>query len=148
MAIAVRIQKLDSSNNPIGNVDFQRYEVVDTRVSPFQPSKIQRSQTGAPTLFIQGDPWHMITVRFRVHGKTTQDKITEIRNHIRNNGILRVYPKYYADATSYYDCFVPPQIVMDFLFSGEYKGGEILQLTFMETDQTSKVVVSGDIIVE
>ena len=148
MAIAVRIQKLDSNKNPIGNIDFQRYEIVDTVVEPFQPSKVQRSQKGAPTLFILGDPWHVVRIRCRIHGKSTQDKLTEIRNYIRSQGILRVYPKYYKDQTQYFDCFIQPEIAIDFLFSGEYKAGDTINLVFLETDQSSQVVVSSDVIVE
>lgn len=148
MAIAIRIQKLDSDLNPIGNVDFERYEIMDTRVNPVIETNIQRAQAGQPTLFILSDQWHSVSVQFRIHGQTTQNKMTQLRNYIRSGELLRIYPKWYKDETFFFDSFVDPgSIPLEFLFSGEYKGGDSLNLIFLEADKSSQAVMEEDLII-
>lgn len=148
MATAIRIQKLDSSLNPVGNVDFERYEIIDTRVNPVLEANIQRAQTGKPTLFILSDQWHSVSVQFRIHGKTTQDKMTELRNYIRSGELLRIFPKWYKDQTYFFDGFVDPgTITLEFLFSGEYKMGDSINLTFFEADKSNQTVMEEDLII-
>jgi len=158
MPIAVRIQKLDSDSNPIGNIDFYRYEQASAQVVSDQESVVQKAQNGAPTLFIQNDEYAVLQFETINYGKSTTDKFTELRNFINAGGIVRVYHKYYYEvyvaaggggASSYYDCFIKPETLpIEQLFSGEYKRGDKIKLLFYETDQDSQYVVSEEIVIE
>lgn len=148
MAMAIRIKKLDSNLNPIGNVDFQRHEILDTRVDPVLKTNIQSAQTGQPTLFILSDQWFAVMIQFRIHGQSTQNKMTELRNYIRSGKLLRIYPKWYKDQTYFFDGFIDPaSIPLEFLFSGEYKGGETINLTFLEADKSGQTMMEEDLII-
>ena len=149
MSVAIRLTKLDSSGNDIGHIDFERKEIMDTDVLPFIDSNVQRAQKGAPTLFIITDEYHVINVNVRIFGTTTESKLTELRNFILAGGIVRVYPKYYEDQATYYDCFIEPKsLQLISAFSGESMAGKKLKLQFLETDETSQYVVSDEIVIE
>jgi len=150
MPTAVRIQTLDSASQPVANVNFERYEIENTRVLPVDDESFeQESQSGDPTLFLLKDPWHVINIRVRIHGASTEAKLTVIRNFIRAGGIVRVFPKYFSgDIDDFYDCYIRPEsIPINSLFSGESRANEIVSLVFRETDQASQYIVSEDIVI-
>lgn len=149
MATAVRFQKLNSSGVSIGNVDFERYEIKDSRVLSTQESIMQKAQNGDPTLFLQADEYLFVEIQFRNHGNSTTAKFTEMRNFINAGGILRLFPKYISDSANYYDGFIEPKALpVEQLFSGEYKGGDIIKVKFYESTMDSQYVAAEDIVME
>lgn len=154
MSTALRIQTLDGSStpgSPIADVDFDRKEVTNVEIFPAVETVIKRSQKGNPTLFLRqavgATPYHTIRVDFRIHGITTTNKLVTIRNHLLGGGTLRIYPKYYSDDSTFYDCFAEPKFLNDLIFSGEQKGGERETIIFHESDQTSQVTVGTGVVV-
>jgi hypothetical protein len=130
MAVALRIVKVGT---PSVEIDFEEYEVTKVSVRPYHPSRVDRAQTGKPTLFIFGSSKVTVTIDFRIHGDTTSAKLTTIRNAAKTTGQqFQVYPKYIDDNSAYYDCVVSPLIPINWLISGMYSAGEIYQLAFQE----------------
>lgn len=149
MATAVRLTKLDSDGNPVTNINFDAFEIMNTEVAPVIETVTQRSQKGAPTLFIIADEYAEIEIEFLIYGTATETKLTELRNFILANGIVRVYPKYRSDPSTYWDCFVDPETIpVQFGFSGYSRGNKKVKIKFIETDQSSQYVVSEEITLE
>lgn len=146
-AIAVRVETLDSSNNPIAQIDFYAYEVQGIDVDQLLQRRVDRSQSGKPTDFIFGDPWHNITVNLRIHGSSTLAKLTTLRNHAKNNGTFRVYPHFRENQAEFYDCILEPPSKTLTAFSGLHRGGDSYTMEFQETDKSSQVVSQDDIII-
>lgn len=146
---AVRLTKLDSDNLPVGNINFDRKEVMRSEVRSNQKSVSLDSQSGNPTLMILSDEYMSVPITFLSFGTATENKFTELRNFIKAGGIVRVYPKFIAAPTVYYDChIVPASIPVAFGFSGESRGGVPVNLVFKETIQESQYVVSEEITIE
>lgn len=132
MATALRIQQL-TGGSPVQNIDFEEYEVTKIQVRPYHPSRIERAQTGKPTLLMFGNSRAVISVGFRIHGEVTPGKLTTLRNLAKTTGQqFRVFPKYIDDNSNSYDCLVSPLIPLYWLFSGMYESGKIYQLAFKE----------------
>lgn len=149
MATAIRLAKLDSGGSVTGNIDFDQKEIMQADVRSNQKSISEDAQNGDPTLTIIGDEFMLITIIFLVYGTATESKFTELRNFINAGGIVRVYPKYIAAPSTYYDCHVSPgSIPVMFAFSGESRGGIPVTLVFNETTQESQYVVSEEIVIE
>lgn len=150
---AVRIQTLDSDGNALGTLDFLRYEIANVDVQPSAAVRgvEQVAQGGAPTLLLRQDGaatvYQEVLVQVRIHGATTTGKLLTIRSHILNGGTVRVFPRWVDDQSLFFDCYIQPQIITHALFSGEARGGDIKNLVFKETDMTSQVVATSDVIV-
>jgi len=149
MATAVRLAKLDSDGVVITNINFERYEIMKSRVIPKTKSVVAKSQGGKKTLFILENEHMVIEIQIRIYGTATETKLTELRSFIMAGGIVRVYPRYITAPSVYNDCFIEPDnIPLSFGFSGESNAGEKVKLLFHETDQDSQYVVSEDIVIE
>jgi len=151
MATAVRISFLDSGGSPTANLDFSQQEITNVDVRPLVASVQKRTQKGNTVIFMQGatgsNPFHSVNVDFRIHGNGTVGKLITLRTHLINGGTVRVHPVWQDDDTIYYDCNADPDIIAGSFFSGYNKGGDRESITFFETNQSSKVTVSGEIIV-
>lgn len=151
MATAVRISFLDSGGSPTSNLDFSQQEITNVDVQALLSSVRKRTQKGNTVTFMQGasgsNPYHSVKVDFRLHGNGTVGKLITLRTHLVKGGTVRVHPVWQDDDTIYYDCNADPGIIAGSYFSGYNKGGDRETITFFETDQSSKVTVSGDIIV-
>ena len=144
--IALRVQKLDANDLPIGNIDFLEHEVLECLPLPRQQSRVDRAQNGAPTQFIFGDPWHEINVRFRIQDNTTAARLTTLRNSARNGEKLRVIPAFIDDQSLFFDCLISLEIPSAWLMSGRFVRGQTFDLLFTECSKSAQVSISTDIV--
>lgn len=132
MAIAVQIKTLDSGGNPDGGIiNFEQYEVMHSQSFPKHNISVRRSQNGKPTMFKLNDYTILVNVLVRIYGESTQGKLTTIRNHSRKELGFRVYMQYIENSAFYRDCYISPEIPIDFAFAGEYKAGNTYNLNFI-----------------
>ncbi len=131
MSTAVHIKKLGADNNPDGGViNFEQYEIGDTIIPLYQKNILKRAQNGKPRLFILSDDYRSIIISVRIHGDSTQGKLTTIRNHAGKEYGFRVYPKYLETPSYYIDCKILPDILINSILSGEDCADDIIQLQF------------------
>lgn len=153
MANAIKIQTLDSDNSTIlGTLFFERKEAAAGQAMPRVRTAEQVAQNGQPTFLILQNsviPYRIVNVQFRIHGISTLGKLLTIRDHLLSARLVRVFPKWQSDQSVFYDCFADPASIPEqHFFSGEDRGGEILNLEFREGTLDNQVVAEFDVVVE
>jgi len=138
--VAVRIVKLDHTDNPVGDaVDLELYEVAqETIITPRMRVSEQASQQGDRTLFIRGQEYNDLKIPVRIAGTATEAKLNIIRNYAKAGGTFRVYPYYYSDVNLSYKCYIRPSIILTkSTFGGRSMAGTVVDMLFRGTTMTS-----------
>jgi len=148
MATAIRISTLDEDLLPTANYDFERAEAARSRVFPIIQAEVRRDKDGIGYATIKSSLESIYRngiVGIRVKGKSTLDDLNTIRSHLLRGDLVRIFPKYYGDASVFYDGFLDiPNLLRYFALGGEDAAGEILNLRFWELDLNNQAVVVDD----
>lgn len=146
MSTAVYMQKLDANGDPDGNtISFEQYEIMNVNVFPVQKNSIEQNLRGDSYFFLQAQKaYHTIDMQIRIFGDTTQTKLSSIRSQMWDNEGIRIYPVYISNPSYYFDCFISPDINALYIFAGEYKAGDIVNLQFIEYTKQEQVVMDDD----
>jgi len=144
--IALRVQKLDTNNDPTIAIDFIEQEVRGVIPSPIQASRVDRAQSGRPSLYLLGDPWHVIPATIRIHGQDTVGKLGILRGSARGQTKFRVYPFYISAPDVFFDCFLQPEIPLAWTASGQYVVGDEITLTFFECSKDGQLIIEDEVL--
>ena len=134
MADALKIQRLNSSGIPLVDYLFDEKEVINATPVRKQRTRVDRNQKNKPTLLQLSAPKTEIVVQFRIHNEQTIGKLTTLRNLAKQNTRVRVFPGWQDDPTISYDCIMPVLIPIYPIAIGQYRGGEVVEVTFREQE--------------
>lgn len=130
METAVTIQDLTTSET----VTFYQNEIADSAVENYIGVGESRLQGNNPYIAVTGDEYKIITLQVKVDGQTTRDKLETLRDGAAAGHLFRVHPAKVDLSATYYDCILPPDVLIDFIFSGYEMAGEIHGLIFYEAE--------------
>lgn len=146
---AVKIQILNSSLVPTGNeIVFLEQEALQTQPVPAQTHLVRRAQSGKPKGYLVGDAWHEITLNVRIHSEETIAKLTTLRNNAKTGSLMRIYPMLVDDNTLFFDCFISPEIPLNWLMAGRMVVGDTFEILFIEATKDAQGYVGEDIYAE
>lgn len=138
MINALKLTKLDANGQPLVDIHFTEQEVISCDVRSLQASRIDRSQSGAPTLFTLGDDWAEISVQFRIHSDDTLNKLNTVRLAVRSGSLFRIHPGLIDEPELFYDCFVQPNWPIRQFAAGRHRSNERLTLVFVQATMSSQ----------
>lgn len=123
------------------NEDFYEDEAEMAEAPDGQKYAVQRSQDGAPTLFLLDENYKTVAIRFRLNRRGTLQKLKNLRDWKSDGGRLLVYPAMQSDTSLYYDCVLEPGSIPDGLFRrGWQAAGETLTVRFLEFQKNAAIV--------
>jgi len=125
---AVTITDLSSS----AVITFYQNEIAESAVENYISAQESRLQGNNPHIEVSGEEYKIIELQIRVDGSSTRDKLETLRSGAAAGHLFRVYPAKVDLSGAYYDCLLPPDVVIDFIFSGYEMAGEIQALRFYE----------------
>lgn len=143
MILAARIEILNDSLQATDTVNLYQQEVLESQVTPFQPVNSFRVLGGGPYIEPFGDPWHIIALMLRSWGSDTSTKLSTIRTAAQAGNLFRVYPAKVDFADLVFDCFLPADVPIDFIFSGRISSDDREPLVFFEASKDATGVWMG-----
>lgn len=129
---ALRVVIYDRDGAELETVDFIQQEVAETAVAPFYALHEARLQSADPYIAVFGEEWRIITGQIRQWGKGTRDKLARLRSAAIFGYTFRVYPALIDEPELYYECLLPADVPVDFVFAGRLSGREVFPLVFYE----------------
>jgi len=146
---AIKIEIIDASTeNVIATLYFKQDECVIAEDVDIIKTRVDRTQTGKPTLFILGEEWQRIKLRIRLKYLDTLNKLLQIYNAAKSGQYFRVWPHFMQDQTLFWDCLMnPAQYARERTVFGHKKAGDVIEIEMLERTKENYVAMDDDIVI-
>lgn len=146
MSAVLKLERLDSGGGVVETYSFNEQEVPVADVNPFQRSGFGYNAENNAYPFINGDPWHIIPVAFRIHDDTTIAKLNDIADEITAGSIFRLYPALTdLPGLSFKVVFNPAELPRELFVVGKFRGNETVDIAFLECESSDLIGMEDDI---
>ena len=147
--IALRIRRLSGSNWL--NTDFYQVEILQVNIQDPVTETCNVLANNKKVFYQSGDKYGQIEVTFRVRqSAVTLNKLKTVRNFIQGDTsrTVRIFPRFQADDTDYYVCYMASGQVPDRLSAhGEDRWKDKITVIFDVADTGGAVFVDEDQII-
>lgn len=120
---------------------FTQQEVPKVTIRTVQGQTIARNQDFNPDNFVLGDAWLAVDVTFQLFWENTGTKLQAIADAVAAGNVLRITPGLLDLPGLALEVFLnPADVTEDVYIIGKRKGGEVVNITFLECQKAGQYI--------